>query len=708
MAKRLKLGLVLLFVLAALSSIKTAPRSQESRSNPSPEALRAYESFVVRQMAFDEIPGLSVGFIKDDFTWAKGFGYADLENRAPAKPESSYRLASITKTMTAVAVLHLVEEGKINLDSDIQTYVPYFPKKRWRITVRQLLGHLGGISHYKNYDAEGHIKEPKNTRQAISIFQDFNLIAQPGTRYHYSTYGYNLLGAAIEGASGLPYGEYVSKHIFGPLGMEDTRLDSPRDLIPNRVQGYERTKGQLKNSEFVDISSRFGGGGLRSTVADLLRYARGIMDGKLLKEATWKAMFSSMTLRNGLFTWYGMGWGVQPWGAHFAVSHSGSQPETKTHLLVFPTEKFAVAIASNLEGANLIPYVRRLIEIILDEDVESYAYAPDKVLQSLYRVVYSVYAYGISAYDWNRAPLFGNHDDLNEAFAYINNYTNEGALRRNFEETGKKIAAGVHPVSKQAFTKVGAYMARALEEEGGRELLLSSRKRGPLAFFNEYIKLSTGNSAPKRHPRFKAELANLVAGWEKDWNRTYPNDVRHLYINPETNFEEVGPKLKEMFSGASIYPDFTSDLAGVAQYFLEKNDPARAVSILTLGQDFYPVSPVIMAYQGLASLWQGHVETGRNFYQKAYALDSTHPIVSADQFIISADLFVRADKIREAQAFANIAVEFYPKEAGLYVGMSTLCLRLGEKQKAVAYLKKALSLNPDLEEARRKLRDLEK
>ena len=708
MVKRLKLGLILIFVFAAASIIKSAPRPQESRSNPSPEAIKAYESFVVRQMAFDEIPGLSVGFIKDDFTWAKGFGYADLENRVPAKPESSYRLASITKTMTAIAVLQLVEEGKINLDTDIQAYVPYFPRKRWRITVRQLLGHLGGISHYKNYDAEGHIKEPRNTRQAISIFQDFNLVAEPGTRYHYSTYGYNLLGAAVEEASGITYGEYVSKYIFRPLGMQDSRPDSPRDLIPNRVQGYERIKGQLKNSEFVDISSRFGGGGLRSTVADLLRYARGIMDGKLLKETTWKAMFSSMALRNGLFTWYGMGWGVQPWGAHFAVSHSGSQPETKTHLLIFPTEKFAVAIASNLEGANLIPYVRRLLEIILDEDVDSYAYAPDKVLQSLYRAVYSVYAYGISAYDWNRAPLSRNRDDLNEAFAYINNYANEGVLRKDFEETRKKIAAGVHPVSNQAFTKVGAYMARALEEAGGRELLLSSRKRGPLAFFSEYIKLSTGNSAPKRHPRFKAELANLVASWEKDWNRTYTDDIRHLYISPETNFEEMGPKLKETFLGASIYPDFTSDLAGVAQYFLEKNDPARAVSILTLGQDLYPVSPVIMACLGLASLWQGHVETGRNFYQKAYALDSTHSIVSADQFVISADLFVRADKIREAQALANIAVEFYPKEASLYVGLSTLCLRLGEKQKAVEYLKKALGINPNLEEARQKLRDLEK
>ena len=713
MRKKFQLTLAFLIVFAATSILgKTiAPGTippQGTYSTFSADALKAYESFVAEQMAFDGIPGLSVGFVKDDFTWAKGFGYADLENSVPAKPESSYRLASITKTITAVAVLQLVDEGKIDLDSEIQAYVPYFPRKKWPVTVRQLLGHLGGISHYKNYAAEGHIKEARNTRQALAIFQDFDLVAEPGTRYNYTSYGFNLLGAAIEGASGLPYGEYIKKYIFEPLGMENSALDNPRDLISNRVRGYEFIKGELVNSEFVDISSRFAAGGVRSTVVDLLRYARGIIDGKLLKEATWKKMFSSMALRNGFLTWYGMGWGVQPWGSHFAVSHSGSQPETRTHLLIFPTEKFAVAIASNLEGANLMPYVRRLIELILDEDIDSYAYAPDKVRQSIYQAVFYVYAYGISAYDWNKAPLSKSRDDLKDAFGYFNDHVKEKELRKNFEETRKKIMVGIHLASNQAFTKVGSYMAQALEEEGGRELLQSYQKRGPIAFFSDYIKLSTGNSAPTRHPRFKAEFANLMADWEEDWNRTYTDYVRRLFITPGTNFEEFGTKLKETFAGASLYPDFTSDLAGVAQHFLRKNDPTKAVSILSLGQDLYPDSPVILASLGLSHLWQSHVETARNFYQKAFDLDSTHPVVSADQFIASAGQLVQADKSKEAQALAFIAVEFYPKEAKLYVGLSDLSLREGQKGKAVEYLKKALKIDPNFEEAKTKLKAIEK
>jgi CubicO group peptidase (beta-lactamase class C family) len=170
-------------------------RPSETRADDQyADKLRSFEEFVRQQMAKNKVPGLTIGFVKDDYMWVKGFGYADLENQVPANAESAYRLASVQKSMTAAAILQLVELKKINLDAEIQTYVPYFPKKKFPITVRQLLYHLGGIPHYVNRDVEQHIKEHKNTREAIVIFENFDLIAEPGTKFSYSSYGYNLLG----------------------------------------------------------------------------------------------------------------------------------------------------------------------------------------------------------------------------------------------------------------------------------------------------------------------------------------------------------------------------------------------------------------------------------------------------------------------------------------------------------------------------------
>lgn len=286
--------------------------------------LKQFDDFVARQMKFDKTPGLTIGFIKDGVVWTKGYGFADLENKTPAKPESAYRLASVSKSMTAVAIMQLVEKKKIDLDAEVQTYVSYFPKKQWPVTVRQVLGHIGGISHYKNPENELHIKVHKNTREAIAIFQDFDLIAEPGTRYSYSSYGYNLLAAIVEAASGMSFGDYMKQNVWGPAGMNDTRLDDPDDVIPNRVRGYRLVNGKVKNSEFVDISSRLGGGG----------------------------------------------------------THSGGQQETTTLLHVLPTRKLALAIAMNYENADPGVYLDRLFQLVTGAPLQMPVYSADRAKAS--------------------------------------------------------------------------------------------------------------------------------------------------------------------------------------------------------------------------------------------------------------------------------------------------------------------------------------
>src|SRR5687767_14572985 len=186
--------------------------------------IREFEEFVRVNQEGDRIPGMTIGFSEGDFTWAKGFGFADLENKTPAHAESAYRLASVTKSMTGAAVVQLAERGKLDLDAEIQTYVPYYPKQRWPVTVRQLLVHLGG-----GQVGSGLGPEYVSTREVVARIAKYPIEIEPGTRYSYQTAGYNLLGAAVEEVSGKSFEAYLRENLWLPLGMKDTRIDSVRD-----------------------------------------------------------------------------------------------------------------------------------------------------------------------------------------------------------------------------------------------------------------------------------------------------------------------------------------------------------------------------------------------------------------------------------------------------------------------------------------------
>lgn len=360
---------LLLFQLQLVEiTAQVSQSSQKQTTDRYADKLRGFEEFVRQWMEKNKAPGLTIGFIKDDYVWVKGFGFADLENKTPAKAESAYRLASVQKSMTAIAVLQLVEQGKINLDAEIQTYVPYFPKKKYPITIRQLLGHLGGIPHYVNRNVEQRIKEHKTTREAVAIFENFDLVAEPGTKYSYSSYGYNLLGAAIENASKQSYADYMREHIWQPLKMNDTRMDDPLAIIPNRVRGYRLVNGEVKNSEFIDVSSRFAAGGTRGTVVDLLRFLKGVNDGKLLSKENTSLMYAPMKTRDGQPTAYAMGWQIPPFkNRRSIVANDGGQQETRTFILNFPEKNFAIAFAMNLEADIYGPLINQLYELALDE-----------------------------------------------------------------------------------------------------------------------------------------------------------------------------------------------------------------------------------------------------------------------------------------------------------------------------------------------------
>lgn len=651
------------------------------------EKIRKIEEFVQRQMKADGTIGLSVGIMKDDFIWTKGYGFADLENKVPAKAESAYRLASITKPMTAVGVLHLVEQGKIDLDAEVQKYVPYFPKKNFPVTVRQVLGHLGGISHYKNYDLEGHFKEYKNTRESIRVFEEFDLVAEPGTRYQYSSYGYNLLGAVIEGASGKSYGEYMTENVWKPLGMDDTRLDDPLDVIPNRVRGYQLVGGKLKNSEYVDISSRFAGGGTRSTVGDLLKFARGMYEGKILSEDTRNKMWDSMATSQGQFTGYGMGWGTGTGNGRFMVSHGGAQAETKTYLLVLPTHKTAVAVASNFEETDPFIYARRIYEIISGEPWNIGVFARSQKDAAVLNGMDAAFDYGMQYFDRYGKPMTTDATELKEAFAYFNESLTSTEAQQRFQR-------GRHPSAKQAFVKMASYMASKLDKSDFENYY----QNGAIRFFSDFVNWYQKQPAHPADLKFSKEFEQQVINWNNNWAKTWNDDTRNLEITEASDLKSINERLTKMFSGAGVYPNFSGDLEIMVRNSAVKGDLRKALEAAQMAVNLYPELDGANANLGIVHAISGEKEKALAQFKKANEINP-RGAASAGSLNGTAYSLANAGQREAGLRLLQTAVELYPTVANLYDSLGEFYMRMGNNAKAIEFYTKALEVDPNFPNA---------
>ena len=269
-------------LLASLALVP--PVAAQSTGAPTPlvapaplayaETIRDARQLIGADLAEQGYPGLAIAVSVDGRTvWSEGFGLADLEHRLPMTPRIKFRVGSISKSMTAAAVVTLVDSGQLDLDVPIQTYVPGFPDKGTPITARQLGGHLGGIRHYQG--RENFIRDPYDTvLEALEIFADDPLLHEPGSAYSYTSHGFNLLSAVVEGASGTDFLTYMRDVVFAPLAMNDTVADHVTAIIPNRAGFYSRTEdGHLVNAPYVNNSYKWAGGGFLSTTGDVLRFA---------------------------------------------------------------------------------------------------------------------------------------------------------------------------------------------------------------------------------------------------------------------------------------------------------------------------------------------------------------------------------------------------------------------------------------------------
>jgi CubicO group peptidase (beta-lactamase class C family) len=312
------------------------------------------EKIIKEVMRDANLPGLAVAIsIKGELVWSKGFGYSDIEKEIPVSPsESKFRIGSVSKPLTAYGLALLYQQGKVDLEVPIQRYVPDFPKKKWEINLRQLAGHTAGIRHYRGNEFLSDKSYP-TVGEGLDIFKNDALIFEPETKYSYSSYGWNLISAAIENIANEPFLQYMEKKVFMELKMNNTEADYANKENLNRTKFYQLAKGEITEAPYVDNSYKWAGGGFLSTAEDLNKFGNDILYSVHLKEQTLSDFLTPQYLSDGKSTNYGIGFRVnEDKKGRRWFGHSGGSVGGTTMWMVFPEEELVITTITNIGRAN--------------------------------------------------------------------------------------------------------------------------------------------------------------------------------------------------------------------------------------------------------------------------------------------------------------------------------------------------------------------
>ena len=287
---------------------------------------------------------------------SRGYGMANLEDEVSNTARTKFRLGSLTKQFTAVAVLMLEERGALSLQDPVCNYLPQCPAG-WRpITIHHLLTHTSGI---QNSDYTEAIKLPMSAANTVERLKDKPLEFAAGRLFRYSNSNYILLGYIIEKVSGRPYDAFLQENIFRPLQMTDTGYDYPRRVLKHRAAGYSSRGDTTVNAQYIDMSILYSAGGLYSTAEDLYRWDQALYTEKLLSKKSLAMMFTPFKGN------YGYGWYIAEQGGHRFISHSGWIDGFAASFGRFPDDRLTVIVMSNLDSAPVNTIARDLAAMVL-------------------------------------------------------------------------------------------------------------------------------------------------------------------------------------------------------------------------------------------------------------------------------------------------------------------------------------------------------
>ena len=413
---------VAVYVNANAAPLHPEPQNVPSVAQPavSPRWSTSVERArrIVRSgLAGQNLPGLSVAVGADGgIVWAEGFGWSEVDSRVPVTPETRFRIGPASTVLTSAAVGVLLEQDRLKLNEEIQSYVPEFPRTQHRVTLRQVMGHMGGIRTDSEDDRPLSRQRCERPVEAVQHVADGELLFEPGSEYRYSNYGWILVSAAVEGAADESFLTFMRQQIFDPLGMHDTGAESVKEENPEHagepgedpppftfvrhvilkplgigVEDGRSAAARRRPATFYapgfgykpvlrhsvherlprNLSCYAGAMAFFSTPSDLVRFGLSVDNGKLLKPATVQLLQSSQQLTSGRQTGHGLGWDLE------SVTLAGEPAQSVGHrgnalrgaaasLMTFRERGIVVAVTSNITSADTSALALRVAEAFAD------------------------------------------------------------------------------------------------------------------------------------------------------------------------------------------------------------------------------------------------------------------------------------------------------------------------------------------------------
>ncbi|MFI1743457.1 serine hydrolase domain-containing protein [Thalassobellus sediminis] len=329
------------------------------------KAERIVEKIIRRH----KVPGLAITVSKNqEVVWSQGFGYSDLKNKTPVNPKTTiFRIGSISKPIASIALLNAVEEGLIMLDSSVYNYVPYFPKKEYDITIRQLGGHLSGIRNYKGNEFKNN--KPLTIREGVKLFENDSLLFKPGTNYAYTSYNWNLISLAIQEQAKIPFEEFVETRVLTPFQMKKTFSDKNEALEGKAVFYKKVGRKRFKPVREVNNYFKLASGGYLSTSEDINILGNALLKGSLVNKNQLKPFIIAQKTKNSVSksTYYGLGFQVSyDSSGRFYFGHIGNGLGGYGIFYVYPDQEVVISILINCSNPNIDKKFDKLIDTIFE------------------------------------------------------------------------------------------------------------------------------------------------------------------------------------------------------------------------------------------------------------------------------------------------------------------------------------------------------